>query len=303
MSKTPLVSILINNYNYDLFLKTAIDSALSQTYEHTEVIVVDDGSTDNSQSIISSYGDKIIPVLKQNGGQASAFNAGFTQSKGDIVCFLDADDLFTANKIENIVKVFQYNPLVGWCFHPLEFVDRQLKSLNIKQAYTGESGVYDIRKDIANGKLNGKLPFNSIATSGLCYQRSLLRELLPMSESIKITSDDYLKYAAFALTPGYALLKKLSWQTIHNNNAYTFRSDKQKLRAKINIMTASLLRKKIPLIRKFTNNIFSLGFAIYQQKSQQEPEIKLLIEDYWQELQAKEKVEIKLRSLYYRYTK
>jgi len=65
----PLVSI-INNYNYGRFLKEAIDSGLNQTY-HVEVIVVDDGSTDNSQEIITSYGNRIIPVLKKNGGHFS----------------------------------------------------------------------------------------------------------------------------------------------------------------------------------------------------------------------------------------
>ena len=65
MKDNPLVSILINNYNYGCFIGEAIDSALNQTYPHTEVIVVDDGSTDNSQEIIASYKDRIIPVLKE----------------------------------------------------------------------------------------------------------------------------------------------------------------------------------------------------------------------------------------------
>lgn len=303
MEKSHLVSILINNYNYGCFLKTAIDSALAQSYKEIEIIVVDDGSTDNSREIIDSYGDRITSVIKENGGQASAFNAGFSRSKGEIICFLDADDLFVPTKVEKIVEAFNHDPQAAWCFHPLEFVDGNLEPLTIEQKYTGESGVYNIRNDIKQGKLNGKLPFSSIATSGLCYRRSLLEKLLPMPESIKITSDDYLKYAAFALTPGYALLEKLSWQKIHDRNAYTFRQDKQKLRAKINIITASLLRQKIPFIKKFTNNIFSLGFATYQQKIQQEPEIKLLIEDYWRQLQTVEKIEIKLRSLYYQYRK
>ncbi|NEQ67311.1 MAG: glycosyltransferase, partial [Symploca sp. SIO2D2] len=65
MSNNPLVSILINNYNYGRFLSEAIDSALKQSYSNIEVIVVDDGSTDNSQEIIKSYGEKIVPILKQ----------------------------------------------------------------------------------------------------------------------------------------------------------------------------------------------------------------------------------------------
>src|SRR5713226_5859186 len=85
-------SIIVNNYNYGRFLKDAIDSALHQSYPGVEVIVVDDGSTDHSREIIASYGDRIIPVLKENGGQASAFNAGFSQSRGKVIFFLDSDD-------------------------------------------------------------------------------------------------------------------------------------------------------------------------------------------------------------------
>ncbi len=68
MSSSQKVSIIINNYNYGRFLKEAIDSALNQTYSNTEVIVVDDGSTDNSHEIIAEYGKQIIPILKENRG-------------------------------------------------------------------------------------------------------------------------------------------------------------------------------------------------------------------------------------------
>ncbi len=106
----PPVSILINNYNYGRFLPCAIDSVLGQTYGNIEVIVVDDGSTDNSREVIRRYGDRIIPVLKANGGQASAFNAGFRNSHGEIICFLDSDDFYLPAKVERMVNLFQQNP-------------------------------------------------------------------------------------------------------------------------------------------------------------------------------------------------
>ncbi len=301
MKNIPLVSILINNYNYGHFLTKAIDSTLTQTYHYFEVIVVDDGSTDNSQEIIKSYGSKIHPVIKENGGQASAFNIGFAHSKGDIICFLDSDDVFISTKLEKIVDIFNKNLDISWCFHSLKLVNKEHKSLGIDQNYTGESGIYDIRNDIRKGKLNGRLPFNSIDTSGLCYRRSLLEQLLPMPESIRITSDDYLKYAAFALSPGYALLEELSLQTIHDNNAYTLRKDKDKLRAKINIVTASLLKEKIPSIIKFTNNIFAWGLSIYHKTGETERETRLLIEKYFSDIKLTERIEITLRSFYYRH--
>ena len=104
--KLPLVSVIINNYNYGHFLGEAIDSVLNQTYPNIEIVVVDDGSTDNSREIISSYQEKIISVLKENGGQASAFNAGFAASRGDIIFMLDSDDIFVPEKVAEVVNIF-----------------------------------------------------------------------------------------------------------------------------------------------------------------------------------------------------
>src|SRR3954468_21000759 len=120
---SPLVSILINNYNYGRFLVEAIDSALNQTYRHCEVVVVDDGSTDDSRQIIARYGDRIRTVLKPNGGQGSTFNAGWKEARGDIICFLDADDAFTPYKVERILQVFKEDPSLGWVFHTLKLIE------------------------------------------------------------------------------------------------------------------------------------------------------------------------------------
>jgi glycosyltransferase involved in cell wall biosynthesis len=88
-----LVSIVITNHNYDRFLADAIDSALRQSHEPVEVIVVDDGSTDRSREIIAGFGSRVRSILKENGGHNSSINAGFFMSRGEIVIFLDADDL------------------------------------------------------------------------------------------------------------------------------------------------------------------------------------------------------------------
>src|SRR5215210_2484001 len=106
MSKLVLVSVIINNYNYGRFLNEAIDSAINQTYPFVEVIVVDDGSTDDSAQTIAKYGNTIIPILKENGGQGSTFNAGFKKSKGEIIIFLDSDDVLFPCVVTNAVEVF-----------------------------------------------------------------------------------------------------------------------------------------------------------------------------------------------------
>src|SRR4051812_24563460 len=122
----PLVSVLISNHNYGRYLGEAIDSALAQTYPRVEVIVVDDGSTDDSREVIARYGERVVPVLKANGGQASAWNAGFAVSRGEVVCMLDADDVFAPDKVDRVLH--RLKELGGPCqdvvlFHDLEPID------------------------------------------------------------------------------------------------------------------------------------------------------------------------------------
>jgi glycosyltransferase involved in cell wall biosynthesis len=297
MKDNPLVTILINNYNYDRFLKTAIDSALKQNYNNLEIIVVDDGSTDSSRTIIKSYGTKIIPLLKDNGGQASAFNLGFAKSRGEIICFLDSDDSFLPEKITTVANIFSTHPEIDWLFHPLQLIGK-ISSLNPNYS-SNSSGIYDIRKNIARGKLGNKLPIG-IVTSGMCLKRNLLKQILPMPDIIKITSDDYIKYSALGLSKGFVLLKELAIQRIHENNAYTFRKDKQPLKAKIMILTAYYLRKDFPFLAKFANNIFTLGLAIYQNLKTKPTDYSHFIETYISSLTLWEKCEVTIRTIYHR---
>ncbi|MGH6937114.1 MAG: glycosyltransferase family 2 protein [Methylocella sp.] len=87
------LSVIINNYNFGRFVGQAIDSALAIDWPDKEIIVVDDGSTDASRDIIKLFGDRVIPIFQANGGQNSACNAGFERSSGDVIIFLDSDDL------------------------------------------------------------------------------------------------------------------------------------------------------------------------------------------------------------------
>tara|TARA_B100000378_G_scaffold101167_2_gene80657 strand:+ start:94931 stop:96016 length:1086 start_codon:yes stop_codon:yes gene_type:complete len=86
-------SIVIANYNYDRFLGRAIESAVALDWPDVEVIVVDDGSTDNSREVIESFAGSITPIFQPNGGQRDANNNGFAHSTGEVIVFLDADDV------------------------------------------------------------------------------------------------------------------------------------------------------------------------------------------------------------------
>lgn len=308
MNDLPLVSILVNNYNYGRFLKDAIDSALNQTYPNIEVIVVDDGSTDDSQTVIERYGNQIIPILKQNGGQASAFNAGFAASHGEIICLLDADDIFKPEKVSKMVHFFQEDPSIGWCFHTLEYSKTASAELNKKyfeiqkKNQAGASGHYDLRQDLRKGKLKNKLSFGGTATSGICFQRSLLEKILPMPEEIRITSDDYIKYIAIGVSPGFVLLQDLAEQRIHSDNAYTFKPDNGRLVARIQLLTGYWIKKNFPDLSRFANTLFAFGINMYWQLGDAELDCQQLIKRYISISSFREQLELYMRS-YYHYTK
>ncbi|MBO3459831.1 glycosyltransferase [Aetokthonos hydrillicola Thurmond2011] len=181
-----LVSIIINNYNYSQFIRQAIDSALSQNYPNTEVIVVDDGSTDNSPEIINSYGTQIIPILKNNGGQASAFNVGFQASKGEIIIFLDADDYLFPKTAQEVVAIWK--PGLAIVQYRLELVDTVGKFLDIYPCS-------EIQLDSGNVLpiLLSKGSYSGLVTSGNAFSREALTKILPMPEmNFRICADGYI---------------------------------------------------------------------------------------------------------------
>src|SRR5690242_16227633 len=105
-----LVSIIIDNYNYGRYLAAAIDSALSQTHQPLEVIVVDDGSTDDSRAVLDRYAGRVIAITQANAGQASALNAGFARSHGEAVIFLDADDVLLPEQAARVAAALEASP-------------------------------------------------------------------------------------------------------------------------------------------------------------------------------------------------
>ena len=104
MTSNPLVSIIIPVYNGSNYMREAIDSALAQTYKNIEVIVVNDGSTDNTEEIALSYGDRIRYLRKENGGVSSALNLGIKEMKGDYFSWLSHDDVYFPEKVEKEVE-------------------------------------------------------------------------------------------------------------------------------------------------------------------------------------------------------
>lgn len=298
MKDEPLASIIINNYNYGRFIGESIDSALNQTYPYTEIIVVDDGSTDNSREIIAKYKDRITSVLKENGGQTSAFNAGFASSNGDIVCMLDSDDVMLPEKIAEVVRVFQSHPGIEWYYHSLRVVDTSTNSVLRSDPEGYPSRPVDFRHRI----IRAELPSFAPATSGLCFKRSLLQQIFPMPEmpERKTTSADrYLKLTALALGTGFFSSKDLAILRIHGGNAVTLRNDKRQVVARSLIMTAYWMRIKFPNLAMFTNKIFGMGIGLYWQTGGLNTQYEEISRKYLSSTPLLARCEIYIRAFYH----
>ncbi|HEX8363233.1 MAG TPA: glycosyltransferase family 2 protein [Longimicrobium sp.] len=212
----PLVSIIVNNYNYERFLGHAIDSALAQTYPRVEVLVVDDGSTDGSHAVIAGYGERVKAVLKENGGQASAFNAGFAASRGQIVMFLDADDVLRADAVARVVSAWA--PGTAKVQFRLQFIDAagaEIDGAHPHPALPMASG--DLTKEILSlGE------YVASPTSGNAFGREVLGAILPMeADRWRLSADAYLGNLAPFFGDVVSIDERLGYYRVHGSNNWT----------------------------------------------------------------------------------
>lgn len=119
----PKISVVIPNYNYAKYVSRAIDSVLAQTYLNTEIVVVDDGSKDESHAILDGYGDRIKLLKQQNQGVSMARNSGVASSSGEFVAFLDADDIWLPEKLERQMQKFFDDEEIGLVHCSMTFID------------------------------------------------------------------------------------------------------------------------------------------------------------------------------------
>ena len=217
----PLVSILVSNYNYGRFIGDTIKSALDQTYSNLELIICDDGSTDDSVQIIEEYArrdSRLHLIRKANGGQASGFNAAFAASRGEIIALLDSDDLFLPRKVERVVADFQAHPDCGL---GLQRVIRMSADLR-------RQGVWPMSDSLPFGwfgtrllRDGGILPYTP-PTSGLSLRRDVAEQLFPLSLEHPLVScpDQLIVRLAPFLTNVTRDLEALSAYRLHGSNNY-----------------------------------------------------------------------------------
>lgn len=214
---------IIDNYNYSRYLNKAVESALNQSVSFDEIIIVDDGSTDQSVEIIRDFesrNKKIKAIIKENGGQLSAFNRGYEESSGEIIAFLDADDYYDEDFLMEMLHVFERFEDVDHIFCDSNIVDQNNEHKYIKERYR-------YKKDIHFGKTIVKtyslFSWTGNSTSMNIFRRRILDKFLPldMENTFRISADrPVVMGVSLAGGSKYYLKRALVNYRIHGDNLY-----------------------------------------------------------------------------------
>jgi glycosyltransferase involved in cell wall biosynthesis len=230
------VSVLIDTYNHERFIEQAIVSVLEQDFPAAdrEIIVVDDGSTDRTPGIVKKFEPRVRLLRKENGGQASAFNAGIPECKGEIVAFLDGDDWWAPGKLRRVSDVFAKEPAVGLVGHGIKetFPDGKERTIapekdeRLQLTTLAAAEVFRLRKSY-------------LGTSRMSLRTQLALQMLPVPETLVIEADEYLFTLAAAKSDIIILQEALTHYHIHGGNLYLAAGNGEKgLRRKQKVMAA-----------------------------------------------------------------
>jgi glycosyltransferase involved in cell wall biosynthesis len=213
----PYVSVLIDTYNHEKFIEPAIVSVLEQDFPQNdrEILVVDDGSTDRTGEIVRKFAPHVRYIHKENGGQASAFNAGIPECRGEVVSLLDGDDWWVPQKLSRVIPVLASNPEIGMVGHGnitmlpdgREFVETLREGHRLSLRTVEGARLFRTRKNFLGTRTT--------------IRSAILRKLLPVPEAIRIEADEFVFTMAAALGEVEILGEPLFFYRLHANNLYS----------------------------------------------------------------------------------
>jgi glycosyltransferase involved in cell wall biosynthesis len=231
----PFVSVLIDTYNHERFIEQAIVSALEQDFPaaEREIIVVDDGSSDRTPEVVRKFEPQVRLLQKKNGGQASAFNVGIPECKGEIVSFLDGDDWWVSNKLQLAVSELEKNAELGAVGHGHYEVHADGRPLGV---VVPEKKTLLHLQDMPTALLFTHLRC-FLGTTKITIRKRILDRILPFPEELVIEADEYMFTLAPAIAPALVLDKPLFYYRFHEGNLFQHSgSDESKTRRKQNVL-------------------------------------------------------------------
>ncbi len=214
----PFFTALIGTYNQGRFVEDAIRSVLEQDFppSEVEVLVVDDGSTDDTQARVKKFDGRVRYIRKENGGQASVFNLGFREARGRVIALLDGDDVWLPRKLRRVAEEFEKHPEAGLVCHPYLYWSPEENLCEPERNFFAMSGnIWESRSRI--------LRYGCFGTSGLVLRAEVAERMSPVPESLFIYADTFLVYLAPFLTSIVAINEHLAKYRHHgaNNTAFS----------------------------------------------------------------------------------
>lgn len=213
----PFVSVLIDTYNHEKFIEQAVRSVLEQDFpaSEREILVVDDGSTDRTPEILKKFEPQIRVLRKKNGGQASAFNVGIPECRGEIVAFLDGDDWWAQEKLSRVAPMLAEAPELAMVGHGSRMMHSDGREIT-EVLRTG------LRFSLQNRKgAELFLTRKGFLGTRSTIRTSALRKLLPVPESIRIEADEFVFTMAAAQGEVEIVPEALFFYRLHADNFYS----------------------------------------------------------------------------------
>jgi glycosyltransferase involved in cell wall biosynthesis len=276
-----LVSAIIPTYNRAKTIERAVISVLAQSWKEMEVIVVDDGSTDQTRDVLRGYGDKIRVIFQKNAGPAAARNTGIKAAKGEIISFLDSDDAWLATKTERQVKLFQRAEASGVvccvCNARMHFLSGRITSFESAKLHPVLSeGVWSNPAEILIDRF---LFFNQVAAvrREALFEAGLFREDLPFG-----LNDDYDLAVRLSLVGPWAFIVDplVEWYEHVDNISRTHRQQAicaTTLRILQDIGNSTRFRPMLPQARYNRRlRLLRFGLCAMRLKAHKNPALQLM---------------------------
>lgn len=224
---SPFFTILCATFNQAGFLPDMLASVEAQTCNDFELIVIDDGSTDDTPGVLARWCDRMSPELRArtrvertaNGGQSAAYQRGFALSRGRWICLLDSDDRFLPHKLERLAAAAAEHPEAGMIMHPLRVVDTAGVPTGVVRPQGAALSNGDIRAEMRRSARH-----SAPGASGLVLRREVLEQMFPTPTTrFRFAADAYLSFGAACLAPVVALREPLGDYRMQPGGQYLIR--------------------------------------------------------------------------------